>query len=649
MMPRVVCAGHGYACQFAGWVLARSGADVRTVVEGSTTTVFPELRRCPPIPADAAAATDWLAEVDLCITDDIGPLAAVVGGAEPWPPAIRGLTLVELGWPAARPDANSTIALRTGIGAAIGEPDGPGLSPPGRMLEALVGVQAAAAGIAAWLGAQRDGLGEHVRIDPLACVTVVSGINAIQFLDYGNPWRRAGRTASGSGGPFPFRMFRCRDGWVVAICRSRAEWTSLVAMLGDPPWSRRPELDDPLRIARHHADEVAALIETELVTRDLEQVLADGRRHRVPLAPLRSVDEALDDPRLFTAGRWADPIHPVTVRPVGPGHARRRGTAATRPARAPLAGLRVLDLGWVWAAPIATSWLADLGADVVKVESFDHLDPSRRRGLEFPAQHDRSRPPLPGHERTWLFHAANRNKRSIRLELKEPADRQAFLDLVARADVVVESFSAGVLERLDLAPDVLLQANPGLVLLSMGGRAVDGEYVTRSYAPMLSALAGIESQVVDREGAPLGLLNWGVADPNAACWAVLAVLAALAHGGGAHLVLSQLRALVNTCLASYRTTGSGVEELEAPEEVTTRHLLGEAPGPLGDTYRRALSRDWAPDLGERRALGSPWAFRRMPVGVRVGAPTFGSTALEDLRSEWMRCPVPTVATPGVST
>lgn len=639
-MPlRVLCVGGGYACHFAGWVLAREGASVEVVAEGRTH--FPELPRTAMLPSEPAELEQHLADVDVCITDDVVRLEAVLGGPDPWPASLRALTLVDIGRPAAEDDANAAIASRSGVGATIGEADGPGFAPPARMLEALVGLGAASGALAGWLGAQRDGRGEHVQVDPVHHVAVLSGVNAIQFLDYGLPWRRSGRSASGSGGPFPFRMFACRDGWVVAICRSLDDWTSLIDMLGNPRWSSDPEYADPLHIARHHADTVAALITEELSSRTVADVVEAAKAHRVPLAPLRTIEDARADTRLFPVAGKADPTRPVQA--VAVTDAASRGpwavaaTSQVREPRGPLHGLRVLDLGWVWAAPIAAAWLADLGADVVKVESPARLDLARRRGVEFPSDRVAIRPSLPGHERAWLFNAANRNKRSLVLDLKQVRDRDRFLELVSAADVMIESFSAGVLERLQVSPDVLMRTNPTLLLLSMGGRAVDGEYVSRSYAPILSALAGIEGEVVDAAGAPLGLLNWGVADPNAGCWGVLAVLAALARGeSGRHLVLSQLRALVNTCVAGYHEGGSTRVPLAQPEEVTAEHLAGRATGPLGQVYREVVTRSWTPDIGERRAMGTPWRFRRMPVEVRRGAPTLGDTSYDVVREAWRR-------------
>lgn len=649
--PRILCIGRGYAVRFAAWALTRASFEV-TLAQLAATASADGPEDAPadsfPMPGPAVLLSDnelrdRLSDVDVCLTDSPYAVAALLHGGtdgQPWPPELGGLALVEIGWPGATDDANATIAALSGIGAVIGEADGTGLAPPGQMLEALVGLQASIAALAAWLGARRDGRGEHVHVNPVECMAGLSGVQAMQFLNYGRRWVRSGRTASGSGGPYPFRMFQCSDGWVVVICRSRLEWESFLAMLGDPPWSRRPEFADPLVIAAEHADEVSALVTEILTTRTVQAVVELARTHRVPLAPLRSTAEAVADPLLFSDGPAPDPLPAVTIerdrdRPRPCPWTRRRTPPLSGEVRGPLAGLRVLDLGWVWAAPMASAWLADLGADVVKVESLDRLDVARRRGLDFPAAGAAQVPRLPGHEQAWLFQACNRNKRSIRLELKSPEDRERFLALVAAADVVVESFSTGVLERLDLSPDVLLRANPGLVLVSMGGRTVDGQYLSRSYAPMMTSLAGIEAQVVDPTGEPLGQLNWGVADPNAGTWASFATVCALARDeGGAHLLVSQLRSLVNTGVAGYRAQPPRPTPLHDPEEVTVEHLRGTAQGPLGAVYRRVLAHTWAPETGERMALGSPWSFRRMPAGVRRGAPLFGSTPSDDVLGEW---------------
>jgi crotonobetainyl-CoA:carnitine CoA-transferase CaiB-like acyl-CoA transferase len=140
----------------------------------------------------------------------------------------------------------------------------------------------------------------------------------------------------------------------------------------------------------------------------------------------------------------------------------------TAPARGPLAGLRVLDLTWEIAGPYCTKLMADYGADVIKIER--------------PGSGDRSRqlPPFfgnkPDPEASLHFLYLNTNKRGLTLNLKHESGRQIFLDLARRADVVVESFSPGVIDRLGIGWDVLNRINPRLILTSISNFGQTGPY-----------------------------------------------------------------------------------------------------------------------------------------------------------------------------
>jgi crotonobetainyl-CoA:carnitine CoA-transferase CaiB-like acyl-CoA transferase len=180
----------------------------------------------------------------------------------------------------------------------------------------------------------------------------------------------------------------------------------------------------------------------------------------------------------------------------------------------PLSGLRVLDLSRLLPGPFATLVLADLGADVVKVE-----DPEGGDTLRW-------MPPLAG-KQSGYFHALNRNKRSMRLDLKKPEGAAAFRTLVHRADVVVESFRPGVMDRLGLGWEVLKRENPRLVLCSISGYGQDGPYRGRSGHDIdYCAVAG----VLDQNGPPDRPLPLGVqaADIAGGAWpAVAGILAGL--------------------------------------------------------------------------------------------------------------------------
>ncbi|HEY6105941.1 MAG TPA: CoA transferase, partial [Anaeromyxobacteraceae bacterium] len=135
--------------------------------------------------------------------------------------------------------------------------------------------------------------------------------------------------------------------------------------------------------------------------------------------------------------------------------------------RLPLDGVRVLDLSRLLPGPYATLVLSDLGADVVKVEDPEGGD------------YVRWMPPLAGAQ-SGFFHALNRNKRSLRLDLRQPRGAAALRRLARRFDVVVESFRPGVMDRLGVGYQALRAEHAGVILCSISGYGQDGPYRDRA-------------------------------------------------------------------------------------------------------------------------------------------------------------------------
>jgi crotonobetainyl-CoA:carnitine CoA-transferase CaiB-like acyl-CoA transferase len=195
----------------------------------------------------------------------------------------------------------------------------------------------------------------------------------------------------------------------------------------------------------------------------------------------------------------------------------------------PLEGIRVLDLSRLYPGPYATLVLADLGAEVVKVE-----DPSGGDYLRW-------MPPLAARQ-SGFFHALNRNKRSLALDLKAPGGAGVLLRLAGRADVVVESFRPGVMDRLGIGYGALSAANPRIVLCSISGYGQEGPRRDLAGHDLdYCAIAG----VLALNGPPDRPLPLAVqvADVAGGSWpAVAGILAALlrrgATGEGAHVDIS---------------------------------------------------------------------------------------------------------------
>jgi crotonobetainyl-CoA:carnitine CoA-transferase CaiB-like acyl-CoA transferase len=242
----------------------------------------------------------------------------------------------------------------------------------------------------------------------------------------------------------------------------------------------------------------------------------------------------------------------------------------------PLAGIRIVDLSQVVSGPMAAGWLADQGANVVKVEP-PHGDPIRGLG---PAKGDLSS----------AYVAINRGKRQICLDLKDPAAKRSLARLIERADVLVENFRPGVMDKLGFGWEAARAMNPRLVYCSITGYGRDGPYASlRAYDPMIQATAGIAAtQLVDGEPQ---LIHTLVVDKVTALTAAQAITAALfareRTGEGQHVEVAMLDAAV---------------AFNWPEGMFN-HGFADDPPPAQPPYGR-YSRLWPTKDGRRVVIGS---------------------------------------------
>ena len=230
----------------------------------------------------------------------------------------------------------------------------------------------------------------------------------------------------------------------------------------------------------------------------------------------------------------------------------------------PLAGIRVLDLSRVLAGPYAAMLLGDLGAEVVKVERPGAGDDTRHWGPPFAQAAD-------GEESTY-FLSVNRGKRSVAIDLKDPAEREFIDSLVRWADVLVENFRPGVMDRLGLGDARLAELNPALIRLEISGFGTRGPDAGRvGYDQILQAegglmsLTGTDASAEVKVGVP-------IADVTAGLFGVIGVLGALVERAR-----SGLGQQVSTSLLAAQV---GIHTFQA-----TRYLIaGEVPGPSGNHH-----------------------------------------------------------------
>jgi len=226
----------------------------------------------------------------------------------------------------------------------------------------------------------------------------------------------------------------------------------------------------------------------------------------------------------------------------------------------PLEGYRIIDFGWAAAAPRATCLLADMGAEVIKVETQKRLDPVRF------GPDNLTRDP----EKDPLFHSINRNKLSILLDLTHPQGVELIKQLVKISDVVVENFSPGVMKRFGLDYDELKEIKPEIIMISFPGVGREGPLAdVVTYGPSLAGLAGLDSMVGYEDERVLGMQQ-AYADINAALHGAFAIQIALyhreTHAEGQHIEIPQIEALLSTM----------------PEPVMTNSITGNIPGTVGN-------------------------------------------------------------------
>ncbi|HEY0212941.1 MAG TPA: CoA transferase [Paenirhodobacter sp.] len=226
----------------------------------------------------------------------------------------------------------------------------------------------------------------------------------------------------------------------------------------------------------------------------------------------------------------------------------------------PLAGIRVLDLSRVLAGPYATALLADLGAEVIKLEppagdDYRHVGPFRDA-------------------ESALFTLNNRGKRSIVLDLKDPAHLAVAQAIAARVDVVVENFRPGVAARLGLGAETLRAVNPGLIYCSISGFGQAGPFADLpAYDVVVQAMSGLMAATGEQGGAPLKT-GESMADLIAGLFGSWAIMAALVQRGrtgqGATLDVAMYDALFSMLTTSHALHLYGGV---LPERVGNRHPL----------------------------------------------------------------------------
>ncbi|TAK27074.1 MAG: CoA transferase [Chloroflexota bacterium] len=426
------------------------------------------------------------------------------------------------------------------------------------------GLNAAVATLAALDGAERTGLGQHLDISVMESLARLVALGV------------ARRTADDVSAPQRFQgaqVLPCKDGFIVAMVPNDAGWDLLAAVV-DPEGLTLSGPTEPLRRAEA-AEEIRAALQPWLRVHTREELYCFTQELRLPFAMVLSPEEVLADPQHRERRFFSTEPHPIVrdVLQVGApfvmqetpwrlgraptlgehdaeilgelskfggstarempspkrgvlGAACRTGRAVIRPEPV-LGGVRVVDLTAMWSGPYCTRVLADLGAEVIKIEPAIRKDGTRAHPM--------------------VFERLNHNKLGLALNLNLPEGREIFRDLVRRSSVLVENFSPRVMQNFGLDYAALRALKPNLIMLSMPAYGSTGPYQNHvSYGPGIEAMSGM-AWLNGYEGGPPVLAPPAYADLTAGLHGAVATLAALRHlrqtGRGQVIDLAQRESL----------------------------------------------------------------------------------------------------------
>jgi crotonobetainyl-CoA:carnitine CoA-transferase CaiB-like acyl-CoA transferase len=522
----------------SGDPLRRYTATAGELAEGSDSPLFSYLSAGKR--SVTAVSDELLGWADIVIVTASRDGAAVLGVDPAWlvegRPECVVVTISDFGWTgpwSRRPATEFTLQAASGLTGFRGDPAGPPISIGGELGEYMGGTWAAYGAMALRRRVAAGGPGGHLDLSMLEAITLMQSSEWLhsQLLQR-PPVRRSVEVPS---------IEPAKDGYVGISMVTGQQWLDFAAMVDCQEFTEIEQLR--FQIGRwDYRDWIRERIDPWLRERTVSEVVELGQLFRLPLAPLgngstipdmdhlRARGVYLDNPAGFRQPRapWLmshavqAPVHAAPAVGEADGVCvwePRESARQTKPAAAPLAGVRVVDLTAFWAGPAASNALAAFGADVIKIESIQRPDGIRYSGGMRKDVDD-------WWEYGWVFHAMNTNKRSVTLDLQSEEGLRLVRELVRQADVVIENFSPRVMDQFGLGADALLELNPTAVVVRMPAFGLSGPWRDRvGFAPTMEQIAGLAWVTGMPDGPPVA--PRGACDPLAGAHAAFATLTAL--------------------------------------------------------------------------------------------------------------------------
>lgn len=547
----------------------------------------------PSDPADRERLIDLAGAADIVI-DSGNPGAAAAFGTSCAELSQRfghlvALSVTDFGTNGPRAAWQATDAVLYAVSTALsrtGPTTGTPVLPPIGVASATAAAQAAWAALAAYYRRLRDGTGDYIDFSRFEGV--------LQSLD--PPYGSEGQAAAGQkraselwrGRPRNqqiYPIFACRDGYVRICLLSPRQWQGMFGWLGEPEQFADPKF--ATIAARYAASrELNALIADLCNDQTMDELVAEGQARGVPIAAVLSPAQTLSSSHFHEVGALTrtelapgvdavvpagpfvvDGSHAGLSRPApapGADHAAWADTAArpeggVEPVSRPFEGLRILDLGVIVAGGELGRLFADLGAEVIKIESAAYPD-----GL-------RQTPPGMTMSRSWAL--THRNEYSLGLDLRHRDGAEVFARLVAESDAVFANFKPGTLASLGFSYDRLRELNPAIVLAESSAFGATGPWSARmGYGPLVRATTGVTWLWTSPDAKPGEFYDATTVFPDhvSARITAIAALAALVQrrctGTGAHVHISQAEAAVNQLATTYATEAARAAGLPVADD-----------------------------------------------------------------------------------
>ncbi|MEX0683376.1 MAG: CoA transferase [Dehalococcoidia bacterium] len=572
---RVGEVGPHLGVRYAGWILASEGATVMRLEVGPPPGADPSaiydvhkrVDRCPP-GDESTRVQDLLSAVDVALIGyevrDLERLDILPASLQDAHPGLRaiyltpyGLTGPQASWKA----TPLTLHAEGGWMSAMGEPDREPVQPGAPSGYLITGLYAAIAAVATTDGLSAGGM--ILDISTLEAIVATMNYDTVVFSYTGETRHRGGKLFHA---PNPLHItLPALDGYVCIHVGFEHQWPRLCEMFG------HPELASDSRYNSHrarleHSPEVVDLVEGWVREWDRDAVYHEGQRRRIPTCKVHTLPDLIDWPHLRERGFWETVEYSGGTVGAPSYLSRVSEVSATNTSATPNGAvlptgqkLRVLELAMVWSGPFCAQVLADLGAEVIKIESPSRLDP-RRNSLKQQSTKDfESDQPW---ELSPSFAANNAGKRGLMIELGDPRGRDLFLQLVDQSDVVIENFRPGAMTKMGLGPEALLARNSRLIYCSMPFLGTAGpEASYGGFGMTAEALSGLASLAGYQDGPPQLQAN-ALADPVTGLASAIGILVALHQrqrsGRGAIVEASHVEPIISFIapqIAQYQLTG----------------------------------------------------------------------------------------------